>query len=246
MIGECQFEEQKQTYSALCAEMIEFLSSVDGSQFNICAQLYEIILKGDAKDRAKLFNEAVLRYEYIESNESISAPISKFESQKATLKDLYGKLVNTLIDLFVQRKESSSVFYENMWNTIQNDTFFPEQGAKVFAFYYILIDRRIPYFELADGYKMDNDTFKRLYRDYAEQVCKIRYILSTDMKQKTERASLVLKELGIDIPAEDVPDDVWHEYEKKLIIMVEVLKGKDQSSAHALGGLLSKLQELSE
>ena len=246
MIGECQFEEQKQTYSALCAEMIEFLSSVDGSQFNICAQLYEIILKGEEKDHIKLFAEAVIHYEYIDSNESISAPISKFESQKSELKDRYGHLVNTLIDLFVQRKGSSEIFYENIWNTVQNDTFFPDHGAKVFAFYYILIDRRIPYFELTDGYQMDNDAFKKLYRDYAEQVCKIRYILSTDMNQKTERASLVLKELGIEIPDENASEDIRNEYEKKLIIMVEALKGKSRSSSNALEGLLSKLQELSD
>ena len=124
--------------------------------------------------------------------------------------------------------------------------FFPDHAAKTFAFYYILIDRRIPYFELTEGYLMENDAFKRLYHDYAEEVCKIRYILSTDMKQKTERASLVLKELGIDIPDGDASTEIVAEYEKKLIIMVEAMKGKQKAFAQTLGGLLSKLRELSD
>ena len=40
--------------------------------------------------------------------------------------------------------------------------------------------------------------------------------------------------------------EIVAEYEKKLIIMVEVLKGQRKSSGGTLGSLLSKLQDLSE
>lgn len=246
MSDNCWFGQQKQSVEDLCFEMNEFLSTADGSSFNVCAHLYEIILKGENERQTELFEKAVVLYEYIESNNSVTVPVSEYEEQKSTLKSEYGELVNTFIDFFVRQKSTSTVFYQNMWNTVQNDMFFPDYGAKVFAFYYILIDRRIPYFELTDGYMMENDAFKRLRREYAEQICKIRYILSAGMKQKTERASLVLKELGIDCPGSDVTGEALAEYEKKLIMMVEVLKGKDQSSVANLGGLLGKLRELAD
>ena len=40
----------------------EFLSVADGSTFNVCAGLYEIILKADKEEQAHLFEKAINLY----------------------------------------------------------------------------------------------------------------------------------------------------------------------------------------
>lgn len=243
MDNEELIKHENNDYDELLKKMNAFLSSADGSTFNICAQLYEIIKYGDVKIQPRLFEQAIILYEDVESDESINVPVSPFEIQKTALKEQYGNLVNSFIAFFVQQKYSCEDFYNYMWNTLQDNVFFPDKAAKVFAFYYVLIDRRVPYFELSQGYLMTNESFKLLYRKSANELHKVRYILSTEMKQKTERASLVLKELGIDIPDSAAPVEVVTEYEKKVMIMVEVLKNRRESNAQSFDEILSKLQE---
>ena len=224
-------------------DMNDFLSSSEGSAFNICAKLYEMIIRGKKEDQPRLFQQAIFLYEDVIPNKTTTAPVSQYEIQKATLKEQYGNLVNSFIEFFVQQKYSCDVFYSHMWNTLQDDMFFPDKAAKVFAFYYVLIDRRVPYFELSQGYLMTNKSFKQLYRKNAEELRKVRYILSTEMKQKTERASLLLKELGIDIPDSAAPVEVVNEYEKKVIIMTEIIDNKKPPVARTFSEILAKLQD---
>lgn len=242
MSEEMRLEQTRENYESALEAIDVFLSSADGSSFNICAQLYELICSVELSEQPKLFEQSILLYEEIESSESLDVPISEFEARKSTLKDQYGDLVNSFIDFFVQQRYSCDEFYKHMWETLQNDIFFPNKAAKVFAFYYVLIDRRVPYFELTQGYLMSNESFRALRKKHSEVLRKVRYILSTEMQQKTERCSLLLKEMGIDIPDSDAPVEVVNEYEKKLIILVETLKYGDKGSVSSIEEILSKLQ----
>ena len=143
-------------------QLSAFLSTADGSTFNICAGLYNIILSAEEIQRAALFERAINLYEDIGSTETIKIPVSPYDGQKKVLKEKYGDIVNSFIEFFVSQKDSVENFYANMWKAIQNDTFFPTEASKVFAFYYVVIDSRVPYFELDQGYGMSNDAYRKL------------------------------------------------------------------------------------
>ena len=113
------------------------------------------------------------------------------------------------------------------------DTFFPSEASKIFAFYYIIMDSRVPYFELKQGYEMSNESYRRLRLKHATTLKRVRYILNADFNQKTERASLLLDELGAEMPREDTTVDAVLEYEKKLAILAEILNVKNNHSFDA-------------
>lgn len=204
-------------------QLTNFLASADGSTFNICAGLYDIILRADEIQRPVLFEKAINLYEDIDSTETLKVPISPYDGQKKVLKEKYGDIVNSFIEFFVSQKDSTEIFYANMWQAIQSDTFFPTDASKVFAFYYVVIDSRVPYFELDQGYGMSNESYRKLRKKHAALLKKVRYILNTEFEQKTEHASLLLQELGVAMPSEEDNVETVNEYEEKLMVMVEII-----------------------
>lgn len=204
-------------------QLSDFLSTADGSTFNVCAGLYNIILGAEEIQHATLFERAINLYEDVDSAKTNKVPVSPYDGQKKVLKEKYGDIVNSFIEFFVSQKDSTENFYANIWSSIQNDTFFPTEASKVFAFYYVVIDRRVPYFELDQGYRMSNESYRKLRKKHATLLKKVRYILNTEFEQKTEQASILLQELGIAMPSEEDNVEIVNAYEEKLMVMVEIL-----------------------
>ena len=219
----------------------DFLSTANGTAFNICYNIYNIILKADEVQRPQLFELAINLYEDIDSNETVDISISPYESQRKELKEEYGNIVNSFIEFFTNQKSSAEIFYLNLWKSIQNEIFFPSEASKIFAFYYVIIDKRVPYFELDFGYDMSNQTFKTLRKKYVSKLKKVRYILNADFDQKTQEASLLLQELGIPMPENEDNVETIDEYEKKLMVMVEIIN-KSKTSDFSLSTVLKELQ----
>lgn len=234
-----------EAYDIVLGRLREFLSTANGSAFNVCAQIYDIISSADSELQSKLFKEAAILYEDIESDESKDAPISPYESQEESLKEHYGQIVNSFIDFHTNQQYDTEEFYQNMWATIQNEVFFPTEAGKVFSFYYVLIDKRIPYFELQQGYQMSNSAFRELRKKHWEVLQKVRYILAVRTRQKTERASLLLNEIGIKTPESDASVEVINAYEKQLIVMVEIIQTLDAKRSF-FDHLLSKMDDEEE
>ena len=222
-------------------QLQDFLSSADGSAFNICAGLYEIILKADKEDRPYLFQKAIDLYEDIDSDKSVPVSALPYETQKKALQEKYGDIVDSFIAFFTAQKYTVEVFYKNMWESIQNDAFFPDDAAKIFACYYVIIDKRVPYFALDQGYEMSNESYRGLRKKHSALLKKIRYILNVELDQKTERASLLLKEIGIAMPDGEAGVEIVNEYEKKLIAMVEILNVLNQQGA-SLDAFMKQMQ----
>lgn len=211
--------------------MKEFLSTAAGSSFNICAFLYSIVLKAPLDSQPFFFEQAINLLEDIDSDKSISTPVSPYESQLKSLTDQYGDIVNSFISFFINQSTSTDFFYQSLWKAIQNNMFFPDEASKAFAFYFVLIDRRVPYFILPRGYEMSNESYRSLRKKHSIVLKKIRYIMSTEFDQKTERASLVLQELGISIPDSESSVEVVNDYERKLIILVEALNSPGSTAS---------------
>ena len=74
---------------------------------------------------------------------------------------------------------------------------------------------------------------------HATTLKRVRYILNTDFNQKTERASLLLDELGAEMPREDTTVDAVLEYEKKLAIIAEIL---NVANNHSFDAFMQQMQ----
>lgn len=207
-------------------QMAELLSTADAPTLSICAELYKMILAQKEEDRPKAFELAINLYDDIDSDETKEISVSPYEKQRQKLKKEYGEIVDSYIELFAKRKESADDFYKHLWDAIQNELIFPDEASKVFACYYVIIDRHVPYFNLPSGYTMTNDKYRKLWDEHGNDTAqkRIRYILNTEFAQRTQRASLLLEELGIAIPSNETSSVEKEIYEKKLIMMIEMLE----------------------
>lgn len=220
-------------------QMVELLSTADAPTLSICAELYKMILAQKEEDRSNAFELAINLYDDIDSDETVPLENSPYEEQKKSLKDTYGDFVDSFIEFFTKRKGTKDAFYHDLWEAICNDIFFPSEASKIFAFYYIIIDSRVPYFELKQGYEMSNESYRRLRLKHATTLKRVRYILNADFNQKTERASLLLDELGAEMPREDTTVDAVLEYEKKLAILAEIL---NVANNHSFDAFMQQMQ----
>lgn len=220
-------------------KMEDLIRTADGSTFSLCAALYNIILQEDEENQALAFENAINLYDDIDSDETVPLEPSPYEAQKKALKDTYGDFVDSFIEFFTKRKGPKEAFYHDLWEAICNESFFSSEASKIFAFYYVVIDSRVPYFELEQGYEMSDESYRKLRLKHAATLKRVRYILNADFNQKTELASLLLSELGTEMPKEDTTVDAVLEYEKKLAILVEVLNTKIKAS---LGSFIQQMR----
>ena len=103
--------------------------------------------------------------------------------------------------------------------------------------YYVIIDKRIPCFHLdpASLYSLSNERFQQIRNENMTSIQKIRFILKAHFSQKTERASVLLAELGINPPQDERDSDNLGLYEANLIKMVEIIENRNDD------GLLKSL-----
>lgn len=176
------------------AQIDGILGLAGGEKINIC---YVILVLLDSLDED--VQPVALRYacESFGSSESSEEHqtddyISKNELKSLTLK--YGSILNQLLEMAISEDLSEDEFYGKLWSIV-NNPLLSEFNARVFALYWYLIDKRIPYFNLGSGLKMSNEDYKAARRRLRFNSAKIRFIMSREFTQRTEQASLLLDEI---------------------------------------------------
>ena len=152
------------------------------------------------------------------SSEEIYSDADKYEYAVA-----YGKMIDGALEALLRENLFCHEFYVKLWEFIEQNTLLIEKKQKAFALYYIWIDARIPYFELEQGIKMDNEVYREKIERIDPLIKKARFILYAPMSQKTERASLILKLL-----------DELHDEEGKAVLMAQVIGMIDRRNFAAL------------
>lgn len=217
-----------------------FLQNADGDVFDKCDILFRMISAVEPEEQSALFQYVCEVFGTIKSYEKEPVPISEYNSQKDRLEEQYGTIVNSLIKTYCQQNDDENVFYHTLWSLINESLLFNTESKKIFALYFILIDKRIPYFKIDDCllYSMSNDRFAELLQKTAQSGQRIRFILKSDFSQKSERAAVLLNEFGIKLPVGDDQQAI-DEYETRLMQMVYILQEMDSDK---LLSMLSRLQ----
>ena len=232
------------TVDALKLSIYDVVSQADGEPINRCYAIYSRILEASKLDeQAELFKYACEVYGTKKSTKEINPPCLISDDELKSLEKDFGKYVNGILDNFLRRNLSEWDFYVNLWNMIASDKYvLIEEKARVFALYYILIDKRIPYFQLGESIKMSNDEYKEIAERLLSKRNKLRFILSIPIDTKTERAGYLL----------DLLDEYISLPKERAVLMsylVESLKKQRPSQAATLARLESMqenaLQELS-
>jgi hypothetical protein len=167
-----------------------------GTQINQCYAVFNVINSAPANQVSELLQHASELFGTIESDESEFTPPMISDSEKDELKGQYGEILDEILKSYIKRNMTEDEFYPKMWSAITSSVF-DNEPSQVFALYYTLIDKRIPYFyvDMSQAVSMSNDEFSRIKRQIATQRAKVRFLLKREFPQKTQQASLILQEL---------------------------------------------------
>lgn len=175
-------------------EIDTILNLTKGTTINICYAIYKIIEKALPEDKPELLRYVAEIFGTTDSSDEIIIEDYISEYERNQLTERYGKLVDELLAILLKDNQKEEDFYISVMDMIHNPLFMTEK-AKSFVLYYVLIDKRIPYFRLEQGLKLSNEDFKTYNARLRMQRAKIRFILATDFHQKSEEADLLLKEI---------------------------------------------------
>jgi hypothetical protein len=165
-----------------------------GSKVNKAAAIFQLIQQAPITSRSNLLRAACETWDAARSSDEVPIPMVISEEEQKELKGQWGKLTDSLLEGVLQRNPKEDEFYMTLWNVLSSPVF-PDDRIRYFAFYWMLIDVRIPYFHLEEGVSMNDDRFGSISRRLGMQKAKVRFILKHNFSQKTQRASLLLEEL---------------------------------------------------
>ena len=201
MIEEFHMQEIPRKES-LINQLEVILASCKGEKINLCYAMYKLIEQASPEDVSELLQFAAEIFDVTESCEKIFAEAFINENEESYLKSRYGNLADEMLKTLISDNPIKADFYKGVWDIV-NNPFFKDEKARVFAFYYIFIDSRIPYFHLDQGLKMSNEDFQLHVKKLVKKKAKIRFIIVREFPQKTEEASLLLQEIDSEESLED-------------------------------------------
>ena len=212
------------------AQIDDLLHKAKSDILNLSWYVYLIIKESELPaDNLQYFYETY--YDSINSSEETMLDLHFSEDDSKSLKKELGKLIDAMLGTLQSRNLSEKTFYTELWTQVINCSFFTSDDQRAFALYYIWIDKRIPYYQLDEGRRMSNETYKQYINDLSHEIKKMLYILNTpSLSQKTERASLVLNILQ-SIENED----------KRIVLMSKLISELKNDRISELSELFNRL-----
>ena len=170
---------------------LAYLECVKGEKYDITAEIFRMIKEEKEPDSALQY--FLMKANGIESSEEKEAEIFFTVTEINEYEKKFGKLVEGIIDKLISQKLEEDEFYSQIWNRIERpDSEFETEKEKVFALYKIWMNRKVPYFKLSDGMKMQNEKYKNIATEKMMQVKKASFIVNSEFEQRTEKSSLLL------------------------------------------------------
>ncbi len=196
---------------------------------NISYYVYLKIISVPGRE-PELLKFALEQYEQTEPTENAQLEKVFTRDEKDSYEDTYGKNVDGMLEAFLKKGLDSETFYQELWKGIQENPVLETDKEKAFAFYFILIDVRIPYFELEPGIEMSNEEYINIQNELSEEMKRARFILYAPTKQKTARTSRLIHML-----------DQLGDERQKAVFMAQILNifGKSVTD-NLLSGLIEK------
>jgi hypothetical protein len=194
--------EGRDTLDTYKQEIDRILIRGEAKPINKCYATYEVVERADAELRGKLLEYVGELFELVESTSETRLDEKILDAERDLLRDKYSRLVDTMFEMELAENPAETEFYEWMWGMINNPAF-PDEKARVFAMYWVMVDGRIPYFHLEQGLRMADEDWRATGKALERERNKVRFILYSSFEQRSEQADLVLKELDALVRLED-------------------------------------------
>lgn len=190
-------------------DVLKLIKQYDGEIYDLC---YKILKENE--QHIEVFQYVCENL--LEKPENPQIKIDRYFTKEELdeYESMYGDIVNALIGSTIKKCDYGIVkpedFYKNLWEGYSANLSSLKELA--FAFYYTIIDKKIPYIFIGKPLSMEQTKYKEVIKRNQDYLKKIEYIFNLPYKQKTETASLILQCI-------DNVDD----YEGKVIVLARAL-----------------------
>lgn len=176
-------------------EIDAILTLTKGNTINISYALFKILNGVSTEEQPRLLQYIAEHFGQIESCDEIPIDVFITGDELSALKSQYSKVVDSIFEMILQSRFSVGDFYSALNSQIIHNNLFKDEKSRAFALYWILIDRRIPYFQLDKGLKTSNEEWQAISRRLPIEKQRVSFIMASNFTQKSEEADLLLKEI---------------------------------------------------
>lgn len=197
---------------------INFLVSHAKADINLCRAAYQLLSKADREERPVLLEKFIRGYRSTKTDATLDIPAIFNDEMEHAYMRRYQRIVDGHLEELLNAGFSVEKFYIELADYIMSDKHLLDDGARAFAIFDCCIDRRFPYacVDLTSGIQMENEEYARYINILENEIDRINYILSANLQQKTERASLLLEEL-----------DNCDDFKKRTVLLSTILNRYD-------------------
>jgi len=205
----------------------ELLNTFDGEIYNLC---YKLLIENE--NNAEVFQYVCENFTGKPKNKTQIIKNHFSQSEIYEYESIYGDIVKGILSNTIKKCDfgmiSADEFYKTLWQAYCLN--FISDNEKAFAFYYTVVDRKIPYRYLRTPLSMEDDIYENMVKANKSYIDRIEYLLrGSGFRQKTEVVSLILCCL----------DSVVN-FDAKVVILAQALDSYTKSKTDDLTKLLIK------
>lgn len=167
-----------------------------GNDLDVSEVLLSEIEKSPGAERAALLRALCEHWDLRRRDECVEeVPIKYTDQQLEDLKNRFGRVVDGMLEALVQMKMAEEEFYCRLYSDVVSSPFLSGEGARAFALYWILVDKKIPYFrvDIAHATRMPDAEYRRVMKLLNKHRAKVRFVQQLKLEQRTQVADLVLE-----------------------------------------------------
>lgn len=167
----------------------QYLEHISGSLPDICAEIFYCFLKEDSSNAARNFQCFLELWPDVGTDQTAEAGKYFSEEEYEKTFESIRPIISTLLNNLVEENTPADQFYARMWDSISNKDFFPSDVECICAILYALASPLIPYYQMKDPVRMDNEKFNEIGKIIKPQVKKALFALNRKYRQRTEVSS---------------------------------------------------------
>lgn len=170
------------------------ISAIQDNRENLwdaCSAVWSLIRAKDEEEQERyftLFLRDIDLYD-VDIDDESHEKLKELQDGFLKVKDLEKRIIKSLIS----NNPTEASFYRQLWEKINDSLLFPNPVSQISFLACLWSDTRIPYFQLEEGLFMDDERYQAILEELSPYIKKANFIVSTDLQQRTQRASLLMK-----------------------------------------------------
>lgn len=201
--------------------ILDKMAVLKGETINICHEIFRMIMESD-EDKAELFRFFCEQGENVRTDEAQEAEETFSEQETKNYTKRCGKLVDGILEKLLCQRLPKQEFYRKLWSAITTDFMFEDEKEQSFAFYYLWIDSRLPYFEISCDSVMGAEEFESIADEILPYRQRARFIMTSDFEHWPDMTYLLVELL-----------DELQDVRQKTVLLAQILQMKEQMDTSA-------------